>query len=73
MKYFVTKDEYESEEGERYVGYGISVIDNDKVVKSVSNISCSVKLVKKLCDICNKLKLDNEQLNDVVEDFLADI
>jgi len=73
VKYFVIKDEVAEEGVLMHIGYGIAVKDRNVVIKSVPDICSSHKAVKKLCNMCNRLKLDSEQLDDVIQDFLADI
>ncbi|MEE1220092.1 MAG: DUF6514 family protein [Ruminococcus sp.] len=52
--------------------YGINVLQNGLIVKSINCITHSKTDMQKLCDMCNKLKLEICHLDDIIEDYLTD-
>ena len=49
-------------------GYGIKII-TERIVKGISP---DVNIVRRLCDMCNRLSLSEEHFDDVLENYLAD-
>ena len=56
-----------------FLRYGMAVMDNTSktILRTVSDLSCDRQPVSDLVALCNRLGLDPEQLDDVVEDFLS--
>ena len=55
-----------------YLSYGISCTKNGSAVAEVDDISVDREAVEKLAGMCNDLKLDPMQLEDVAEDFVSE-
>lgn len=73
MKYKVIKEIKSDLYLGTYKAYGIAVINKGQTVRKISDISRSFRATYKLCSLCNRLKLDVEQIDEVIEDFLADL
>ena len=71
VKYKIREDLLSSEEYGCYKSYGIDVLSNKAVIKSIKDISLKKKPLKKLMQMCNRLKLSEIHINDVIEDFLS--
>lgn len=71
MRYKIFKEEFIDEHGLQYFAYGIEFVKGEKTVNRISDITCSYQKIKKLCSLCNRLKLDELHLSDIVEDFLC--
>ncbi len=69
--YVTVKESFKNEETE-YASYGISVLDGDKEISRVSDISTDFEEVSKLATLCTEQELAPEHLGDVIEDFLAE-
>lgn len=53
--------------------YGISVYDNNKLIKSVHDISVDKIAVEKLIEKLNKHGLSLCHLSEIIEDYLYDL
>ena len=63
----------EQEHGE-YIAYGIKITDEqNNLLRIVEDISVDKKKIQKLVKLCNRLKVDIEQIDDIIEDFLVDL
>ncbi len=71
MKYSVTKEKAENETG-AYVAYGIEVREKGIVLRRISDVFLTHRDARILCSKCNRLKLDVEHIDDVVQDYLAE-
>lgn len=71
MKYCVTIEKVESETG-TYIAYGIEVREKGVVLRRISDVFSTHQEGRVLCRKCNRLKLDVEHIDDVVQDFLAE-
>ena len=71
MKYCVTKEKIENETG-TYLAYGIEIREKGIVLRRISDIFRTHKEASMLCRRCNRLRLDAEQIDDVVQDYLAE-
>ena len=72
--FFPIKEELNSEEHGSYTSYGISARDdNDNEIAYVSDVSTEYEQVNRLSELCTQEQLDPSQLQDVVEDFLAEM
>ena len=71
MLYRVVKSENTSEDGVRYISYGIELLDGEKVVRSAYDMDTEPSGVEKLCALCNVLSLSPLHFWDVIEDYLA--
>lgn len=64
---------HERDRGE-YVTYGIKITDKqNNALRVVEDISIDKKKIQKLVNLCNRLKVDIEQIDDIIEDFLVDL
>lgn len=63
--YFIKKEDIKDDSGKNVTMYGISSENY-----SYSSITSDINKISLLCDLCNALELDEDQLCDVVEDFL---
>lgn len=70
IKYKLIKERFSDTELGTYTTYGIAVYNGNSPIRKVSDVSTDKHRVRKLCRMCNKLKLDLEHLTDVIEDFL---
>ena len=71
MKYKLIKEHLFHPELGSYTTYGIAVYDGKHLVRKISDVSTDKHRVRKLCRLCNRLRLDLEQLTDVIEDFIC--
>lgn len=70
-KYKLIKEDLSHPDIGNYTTYGIAVYDNKSLIRKISDVSTDKRGVRKLCRLCNRLRLDLEQLADVIEDFLC--
>lgn len=70
MKYRAFKEKIIGEKNVSYYAYGIEMTEGKTKVRK-SDITCSYPKIKKLCSLCNRLKLDACHIDDVIEDFLC--
>ena len=71
--YSLVESIYQSGESSRLV-YGIAILDPispETILRSIPDLSPDRRAVEALIERCNKLRLAEEQLDDVVADFLA--
>ncbi len=72
-KYILTSTVYHTEE--ELIFYGIALVKTSggvyELVKKYNDISENKEIVESLVDNCNKLKLDETRLLDVVEDLVS--
>lgn len=58
-----------------FVCYGIALIEPDEpvstILKTVNNISCDQRIVSDFVDLCNRLRPNLSQLDDMIEEFLS--
>lgn len=56
------------------VSYGIAIVDNDKpaaaVIRTIANISFKKNDVLKLINLCNKAKVEPDEIDDFIEECL---
>lgn len=71
MKYCATKEKVENEIG-TYLAYGIEIREKGIVLRRISDVFKTHREAKLLCRKCNRLKLDVEHIDDVVQDYLAE-
>ena len=71
MKYCATKEKIKNEAG-TYLAYGIEIREKGVVLRRITDIFTTYQDARKLCRKCNRLKLDAEQIDDVVQDYLAE-
>ena len=69
--YKIRLDQLKDEDIGRYISYGIDVVENEAVLRSVKDITTDEARLSGLVDLCNKLQLSPVQLDDVIEDFLV--
>ena len=58
-------------EGKEYTAFGIAAVDGGKVVLKFTDVFLNRTEAEKFVKLCNDLKLDVEQLRDVVEDVIG--
>ncbi len=70
--YQLRKDHY-TLDGTSYIGYGIDIIHtaDQSIYRTAKDISVCEQDVAALVERCNRLQLDPEHLDDVLEDHLA--
>ena len=54
-----------------YTTYGIAVYEGKTLIRKISDVSTDKPRVRRLCRLCNRLKLDLEHLTDVIEDLVC--
>ena len=70
-KYVLVRDTHSGDTG-THVGYGIAVVDHERVTISAAlDLSRNETEVADLVKKCNRLKLSPIHFQDVVEDFLS--
>ena len=69
--YKIRQDQLKDEDIGRYISYGIDVVENEAILRSVKDITTDEARLSGLVDLCNKLQLSPVQLDDVIEDFLV--
>ncbi len=68
---YITHEEIKtSEDGNKYVCYGINVYENNNLVKSLSDVFLDKVSAENFADMCNRCQLHPIHLSDVVEDYL---
>jgi hypothetical protein len=67
LKYVLRTDELISEDGEKYISFGINVPGEQL---SFPDISLRKEKIIKLIDTCNRLDLSPEHLEDVISDVI---
>lgn len=70
-KYKLIKEKLYHENSGDYIAYGIAVYAGKTPIRKISDVSTDKHRVRKLCRLCNKLKLDPEHINDVVSDLIC--
>ena len=68
--YITHKEIKTSEEGNKYVCYGINVYENNKLIKSLSDVFLDKITAENFTEACNRCQLHPIHLNDVIEDYL---
>lgn len=71
MRYFVIEEKFISSECGEYIGYGIELRENGRVILQISDIDTQREKVNNLCELCNELGLSEIHFMDVVEDYLG--
>ena len=72
-KYILVIGEQSVREGGR-ISYGIAMAEETenetKVVRAFEDMTTDIGKMERLVDLCNKLELDPDHLDDVVDDFI---
>ena len=75
-RYIVVHSTYQIENNEQ-TRFGIAVVSDEgesiTILETISDLTSSFESVERLVKLCNKEKLEFVHLNDIVEDFLANI
>lgn len=71
-RYVPIQQTLKSDELGTYVTHGISVRTVEEEVTFISDLSTDFEAVQRLADLCTEQELDPTQLDDVIEDFLAE-
>ena len=73
-KYTIIKGHYISEEGQKYIAYGIILFKKEQkgfvAVRIVQDVFFEHKKAKDFVDLCNQNELSPIHLDDVIEDVL---
>ncbi len=69
-QYIAFPQNYE-EEGDFFYSYGIKIMEEKTVIKTVSYISFSKRDVLRFADMCTRLQVSPVNFDDVLEDFLS--
>lgn len=67
--YKVRQDVLDTEEA-RYTVYGIDVIHNSDVVRSLSNLFCDRENAENFAKFCNSKNIPPEEIEDAAEEIL---
>ena len=67
---YVLNEDCHTVDGKRYIFYGITALEDGRMLLSVRDVSADRTRVEKLIETCNRLGLSPAHLGDVVEDFL---
>ncbi len=54
----------------KYITYGISYCENNRIIETIYDISFNKNKVEKLCDFLNNYNIPYVHFKDIVEDFL---
>ena len=60
-----------SEDKIKYCAYGIDILKGCELLKTIKDISLNENDVNELINKCNRLKLSEIHIDDVIEDFLS--
>lgn len=72
MKYVLFREKIDSEDFGNYVSYGILLRDGEVELKRYSDVGRSYLRVHRLCRLCNKLGVDADQFEYILEDFCVE-
>lgn len=59
-----------SEDNINYRAYGIDIFEENKLIKSIKDISLNKNAVDELVSKCNTLKVSILHIEDVIQDFV---
>lgn len=59
-----------SEDNVKYRAYGIDVFEENKLIRTVKDISLNRNAVDELVNKCNDLKVSKLHIEDVIQDFV---
>ncbi len=68
--YITHKEIKTSEDGNKYVCYGINVYENNKLIKSLSDVFLDRVTAENFVEMCNTCQLHPIHLSDIIEDYL---
>lgn len=68
MKYIPIKEKLNNDDIGIYESWGIKVVENNEILRIISDVFISYQKVRKLCMLCNQLGINAEQLDYVIED-----
>lgn len=68
IKYLLTKDSIENENGDRYIGYGIEITVDGVSVRRIADIYTDEATARAFVSRCNRLHLSPLHIDDVIED-----
>ena len=71
VEYFMRRDKVTDETGKRIVVYGIDVVIDDEVVRSVRDVFCDAADAERFIRLCNLLELNPVHLDDAIADAIA--
>lgn len=70
MKYKIIKETLTHPDIGTYTTYGIIIRKRGSVIRTISDVTTNKKELRKLCRLCNKLRLAPEHIEDVISDNL---
>lgn len=69
--YLITRNDLHAEDTGKYQAFGIALCDESShIICQVDDITTDEAAIKRLIELCNRLKLSPLHLSDVVDDFL---
>ena len=70
MRYRIRKDNLVSEEGVKYIAYGVDAYNGLRKVKSIKDISLDKKQLAKQIKVWNRCHISLKHLEQVVQSFV---
>ncbi len=70
IRYKIRKDKVISEDGVKYIAYGVDAYDGLKKVKSIKDISLNKKQLEKQIKVWNRCHIGLNHLEQVVQSFV---
>jgi len=70
IRYKIRKDNLVSEDGEKYISYGVDAFDGLKKVKSIKDITPNKEQMEKQIVIWNRCQISLKHLDQVVQSFV---
>ena len=72
-RYLVLSQVLKDEDGDEYTAYGITVMSGENAILSISDISTNCEDIRRLAEACTGNELDPIHINDIIEDFFAEL
>ena len=69
MKYSIFRERINNEDIGSYTAYGILVKEHGITLRKISDVGSSFLKVYRLCCRCNRLGVDDKQIDYILEDF----
>lgn len=71
--YITVTQTFKNQELGEYISFGISAMQNDTIIKTISDISLNIDTVNKMTELFNKYNLSPIHFSDAVEDLINTI
>ena len=71
IRYHLREDYLQSEDNISYISYGIDIVSDNTILKSIKDVSLQKKPLEELITLCNELRLSELHIYDVIDDFLS--